>query len=467
MSNTRVGHPRFALVALLGTLLHLPLAAHATASSTPTAQPQFTSQAAPSVPYEDIHRFTTAINRIKNHYVKNVNDKKLFEDAIRGMMKGLDPHSAYLSADEFKDLKVSTRGEFGGLGIEIGMENDILTVISPIDDTPATRAGIKAGDLIIRIDDTSTKDMSLKTAVNLMRGKKGTPIKLTIVRKKVKKPLVITVVRNIIQIRTVKSRLLEDNFGYIRISHFQDPTADDLVKATQELQAKAKGHLKGIVLDLRSNPGGLLDAAIEVSDAFLNSKTMKKKMIVYTEGRVPSARLEAKATPGDIVSGIPLVVLINGGSASASEIVAGALQDHKRAIIMGTKTFGKGSVQTVLPLDETQGIKLTTALYFTPKGRSIQAQGIEPDIIIQDIKIPKLKKNNEYNERIIATIKEANLTGHIKNGRDKNNHNTKKTEPCCSQSEQNTKNLLAEDYQLHQALTLLKGIHVLGSSATK
>ena len=405
------------------------------------------------VPYEDIRRFTTAINRIKNHYVKTVDDKQLFEDAIRGMLEGLDPHSAYLSEEEYKDLKISTRGEFGGLGIEVGMEDDVIKVISPIDDTPAAHAGVKAGDLIIRIDDTPIKGMSLKEAVNRMRGKKGSSIKLTILRKKEKKPLVITIVRDVIHIKSVKSRILEDGFAYIRISHFQDPTANDLAKTAKKLREEAKGKLKGIVLDLRSNPGGLLDSAIEVSDAFLNSTNMKRKMIVYTEGRFPGSRLEAKATPGDLFKGIPLVVLINGGSASASEIVAGAIQDHKRGIIMGTKTFGKGSVQTVLPLDENQGIKLTTALYFTPKGRSIQAEGIEPDIIIQDIKIPK-KGKEESSDLLITSVKESNLSGHLEsNGRSGNTGKDRTKE----------RKLLREDYQLHQALTLLKGLHVLGS----
>jgi len=427
--------------------LHAPLVC---AKETPnnTVNPGADQQ----VPYEDIRRFTTAINRIKNHYVKTVDDKQLFEDAIRGMLEGLDPHSSYLSEEEYKDLKISTKGEFGGLGIEVGMEDDVIKVISPIDDTPAAQSGIKAGDLIIRIDDTPIKGMSLKEAVNRMRGKKGSAIKLTIIRKKEKKPLVITVVRDVIQIKSVKSRMLDDGFAYIRISQFQDPTAKDLAKTAKKLREDSKGKLKGIVLDLRSNPGGLLDSAIDVSDSFLNSNKMKKKMIVYTEGRVPGSRLEAKATPGDIFKGLPLVVLINGGSASASEIVAGAIQDHKRGIIMGTKTFGKGSVQTVLPLDDDQGIKLTTALYYTPNGRSIQAEGIEPDIIIQDIKIPNLEDDGD-SDLLIAAVKESHLTGHLENNGQAGNEGKKGAKKA---------KLLSEDYQLHQALTLLKGLHVLG-----
>ena len=417
------------------------------------------------LPLEDVQRFSTAISQIKSYYVKDVNDQKLFEDAIRGMLNGLDPHSSYLDADEFKELTESTRGEFGGLGIEVTMENGVIKVISPIDDTPAAKAGIKAGDYIIRIDDKPIKDMTLRDAVNLMRGKKGSPIKLIVVRKTETKPITFNILRDVIHVQSVKSRLLPDNYGYIRVSHFQAPTVTDMNRQLAELQKKAGGKLNGLILDLRNNPGGLLDSAIEMSDAFIDTtgKT-PTELIVQTKGRIPGSVFSASAKPGDLLSGAPMVVMINGGSASASEIVAGALKDNHRAMIVGTKSFGKGSVQTVLPLDQKRGIKLTTALYYTPSGRSIQAEGIKPDVVIEEMKIPKdvaVKKD-------VMDLTEADLQDHLQNGnatpetttatpKDQENKQAVKPAPTTPQAS-NDDDLLHNDFQLYQAFNLLKSM---------
>lgn len=401
------------------------------------------------LPLQDVQRFSTAISQIKSYYVKDVKDKELFEDAIRGMLQGLDPHSAYLDEEDFRDLTANTRGEFGGLGIEVTMEKGVLKVIAPIDDTPAKKAGVKAGDYIIKIDDKPLKDFTLREAVTLMRGKRGEPIKLFILRKGHDKPLEFTIVRDIIRIKSVKSRLIDNHYGYIRISHFQAPTTKDMMKAISKMQKQAKGNLKGLILDLRNNPGGLLDSAIEMSDAFIhNDKKGKEEMIVYTKGRLPGSKFQALAQPGDVLRKAPMVVLINGGSASGSEIVAGALKDNKRAIIMGERSFGKGSVQTVLPLDEKRGIKLTTALYYTPSGRSIQAKGIEPDIVVRELTFSDGKKKPET----LGRIKEADLRGHLANG---NKKAAKKSEKAKDEK------LAQTDYQLYEALNLLKGLSLL------
>lgn len=402
-----------------------------------------------SVPIEDVQRFSKAISQIKQYYIKPVKNQVLFENAIRGMLTGLDPHSAFLDSDEFKDLQATTRGEFSGLGIEVTMENGLIKVISPIDDTPAEKAGIKAGDLIVRLDNTPVKGLTLRDAVNKMRGKKGTSIQLIILRKGATAPITYKVTRAKIAVRSVKSRIIQKKYGYIRISHFQSLTGRDIKKAVKTLRKKAGGHLRGIVLDLRNNPGGLLDAAIETSDAFIhNDQKNKEELIVYTKGRVPGADFTAIATPGDILNNAPIIVLINGGSASGSEIVAGALKDNKRAILLGTKSFGKGSVQTILPLGQSSGIKLTTSLYYTPSGQSIQAKGITPDIVVENIKIPAPKKNQ------IDALTEAHLSGHLKNtgsvkDRGKKAKNAK------------NKSLIHKDYQLYHALNLLKGMTVL------
>ncbi|WP_019569318.1 MULTISPECIES: S41 family peptidase [unclassified Thioalkalivibrio] len=330
-----------------------------------------------ALPVEDLQRFTDVYMRIKRNYVEEVDDSELLDNAIQGMLTGLDEHSSYLDEDDFRDMEAGTSGEFGGLGIEVGMEDGFVKVIAPIDDTPADRAGIQAGDLIVRLDGDSVRGMTLSDAVSRMRGEQGSDITLTVVRDGEDQPLEITITRDIIQVESVRSEMLEDGYGYVRVSNFQTRTARDLVSAIEEL--KEANGLKGLVLDLRNNPGGILNGAVGVSDAFLDGGR-----IVYTEGRLDEAQIEYDASPGDVLDGVPMVVLVNRGSASASEIVAGALQDHGRAIIMGQNSFGKGSVQTILPLSEQTGIKLTTARYFTPDGRSIQDEGITPDIALDE-----------------------------------------------------------------------------------
>ncbi len=400
-----------------------------------------------TIPFQDLRTFTEVFHKIKTDYVEEVDDKTLLEDAIQGMLNGLDPHSSYLTPEVFQELRIGTTGEFGGLGIEVGMENGFIKVIAPIDDTPAQRAGVQAGDLIIRLDDTPVKGMSLNDAVKIMRGKPGEGIKLTIVREKAKKPLIIRIIRAIIKVKSVKNRILEPGYAYIRISHFQTHTGRDLKKAIKKLQKEIKGNIKGLVLDLRNNPGGVLNAAVDVSDVFLN-----RGLIVYTEGRVDDSSLKFKAHPKDYIDGAPIVVLVNGGSASASEIVAGALQDHKRAIIMGNKTFGKGSVQTILPMKNNAALKLTTARYYTPAGRSIQAEGIEPDIILN-----KIQMSAEENEDL--SLKESNLAGHLGNGKHSGDE-TKAKDPKKSEKS-DTASLIKKDYAVYEALNLLKALNII------
>jgi carboxyl-terminal processing protease len=396
------------------------------------------------IPLEDVQRFSNAIGEIKKYYVKNVNDKELFDNAIRGMLSGLDPHSSYLNEDEYKELQAVTSGEFGGLGIEVTMEDGVVKVITPLVDTPAFKAGIKSGDYIIKLGNESVQGLSLKDAVNLMRGKPGSTVQLTILRKGETKPLTFDLMREVIQMKSVQSKMLSDGYGYIRLTQFQAQTGTDMLAALDQLKQGAHGRLKGLVLDLRNNPGGLLDAAIQVSDAFLgNDKSGKQETIVYTEGRLPGSKFTAMANPGDVLSNAPIVVLINNGSASASEIVAGALKDNKRAIILGTKSFGKGSVQTILPLDAKTGIKLTTALYYTPSGTSIQAKGITPDIVVEEVSVPKQAKKD------LMSFSEAELSGHLVNQNiEKSKHSELKM----------STDLIHEDYQLYAALTVLEGM---------
>jgi carboxyl-terminal processing protease len=436
--------PRTLAVVYALSLL-LPLTTFATEETTTT------NSNTKRIPLEDVQRFSNAIGEIKKYYVKPVDDKELFDNAIRGMLSGLDPHSSYLDEEEFKELQTSTSGEFGGLGIEVTMEDGVVKVITPLVDTPAFKAGIKSGDYIIKLGKESVQGLSLKDAVNLMRGKSGSTIELTILRKGTSKPLVFDLIREVIQIKSVQSKMLNDGYGYIRLTQFQALTAKDMLQAINQLkQQSTNGKLKGLVLDLRNNPGGLLDSAIQVSDAFLGTdKTGKQEMIVYTEGRQPGSKFTAlaKSNPIDSIDSAPMVVLINNGSASASEIVAGALKDNKRAIILGTKSFGKGSVQTVLPLDGKTGIKLTTALYYTPSGTSIQAKGIIPDIVVEELDVPK-----DAGKKTDATgFSEAELSGHLINKNNPENTVTKK-------SNQNPNDLIHEDYQLYAALTVLEGM---------
>jgi carboxyl-terminal processing protease len=396
------------------------------------------------LPLEDLRTFAEVYGRIKDDYVEGVQDRALLESAIRGMLSGLDPHSAYLDREEYRDLQVGTSGEFGGLGIEVGMEDGFVKVIAPIDDTPAQRAGLQSGDLIVRIDDKPVKGLSLNEAVTLMRGKPGTEIQLTVTRGTGGRPFEVTLERDVIHVASVKSRTLEPGYAYVRISHFQGRTTEDMVSAIADLKNAHNGTLKGLVLDLRNNPGGVLNAAVGVSDAFVTDG-----LIVYTKGRLEDSKLQFRAGPDDVLNGAPMVVLVNGGSASASEIVAGALQDHKRALIMGTATFGKGSVQTIVPIDDKTAVKLTTARYYTPSGRSIQAQGIKPDIVLERGEF------KPFTDEEIDPVRESDLTNHLDESNPADGADGK-AEP------KTAKNLLAEDFQLAEALNVLKGLNILG-----
>ncbi len=399
------------------------------------------------LPLEQMRTFTDVFTRIKTNYVEEVSDDELLEYAIRGMLNGLDPHSAYLNTEEFQELRIGTTGEFGGLGIEVGMEDGFVKVVAPIDDTPAQEAGMQSGDLIIRLDDTPVKGLSLNDAVKLMRGKPGSEIILTVIREGEDKPLTIGIKRAVIKVTSVRSRILDEQFGYVRISHFQTKTTEDMLKNIKKLKKEAGGSLNGLVLDLRNNPGGVLSGARYVSDAFL-----EEGLIVYTDGREQGSKLEYSATSGDVIDGAPLIVLVNGGSASASEIVAGAMQDHGRGIIMGTKTFGKGSVQTIQDLPAGGAVKLTTARYYTPSGKSIQAQGIEPDIEAKPAKLTQV-------ERTLDPLTESSLSGHLENSDEED-------AKVADSSEDENSNLIEDDYQLYEALNLLRGLAILNKKSS-
>lgn len=394
------------------------------------------------LPLDDLRKFTEVFSRIKDAYVEEVSDRKLLESAIKGMLSDLDPHSTYLAPKDYEELEESTSGEFGGLGIEVGMENGFVKVIAPIDDTPAQKAGVQAGDLIIKLDEKPVKGMSLEEAVKLMRGKPGTVLTLTIMREGENAPIEIDVERDVIKVTSVKSRMIDNGYGYVRITQFQADTGSQFLKALDSLEADYGSDLDGLVIDLRNNPGGVLQAAVETADALLD-----EGLIVYTEGRIQSSRLRFSAKAGDVMADTPIVVLINGGSASASEILAGALQDHERAVIMGTQSFGKGSVQTVIPLDETHAIKMTTARYYTPDGRSIQATGIKPDIEVRPAELTELDSQPFFTE--------ADLSGHLES--------QDTDEPAQKQPENGAvaASLADRDYQLRSALNLLKGLHIL------
>ena len=417
------------------------------------------------LPVEELRAFTEVFGAIKQNYVEPVEDKKLINEAINGMLSGLDPHSAYLDAEAFRELQVGTQGQFGGLGIEVGMEDGFVKVVSPIEDTPAFRAGIKPGDLIIRLDDTPVKGMTLNDAVKRMRGKPNTQITLTLSRKGEPAPIVVTLTRAVIRVQSVKSKMLEPGYGWVRVSQFQESTTDNLVKHVENLYKQAP--LKGLVLDLRNDPGGLLYGAVAISSAFLPAKVL----VVSTDGRTEDAKKKFLASPEDYLRGarddvlkglpaavktVPMVVLVNGGSASASEIVAGALQDHKRATVIGTQTFGKGSVQTIMPLGNATAIKLTTARYYTPSGRSIQAKGITPDIIVE-----------EPGQSAETRLREADLERHLSNDRDKgaDKKSGTRVKPAATSPGEQPKPLemgSKDDFQLAQALNFLKGAPVLG-----
>ncbi|MFO7527571.1 MAG: S41 family peptidase [Marinobacter sp.] len=398
------------------------------------------------LPLDDLRKFTEVFSRIKDAYVEEVSDQQLLESAIKGMLSDLDPHSTYLAPKDYEELEESTSGEFGGLGIEVGIENGFVKVIAPIDDTPAQKAGVQAGDLIIKLDEKPVKGMSLEEAVQMMRGKPGTVLTLTIMREGESAPIEIDVVRDIIKVTSVKSRMLDNGYGYLRITQFQADTGGQFRDTLKKLETEHGADLDGLIIDLRNNPGGVLQAAVETADALLDGG-----LIVYTEGRIQSSRLRFSAKSGDVMTGTPIVVLINGGSASASEILAGALQDHERAVIMGTQSFGKGSVQTVIPLDETHAIKMTTARYYTPDGRSIQATGIKPDIVVRPAELTELDGQPFFTE--------ADLSGHLE-GQNEGKGKAKDQDRPGEQAP-DTVSMVERDYQLRSALNLLKGMHIL------
>ena len=411
-----------------------PVLAQETPAPAPASAPAQSATA--PLPLNELRTFVEVMERIRTAYVEPVDDATLLENAIRGMLDGLDPHSAYLEPEAFRGLQDTTSGQFGGLGIEIGQEAGFIKVISPIDDTPAARAGIEAGDLIVKIDDQPVKGISIMDAVEKMRGEPGTTVTLTVIRDD-GRPFEVELERAVVKVASVRTEQLDSGYAYMRLTQFQVNTGDEVRRELEKLNAD--GKINGLVLDLRNNPGGVLQAAVEVADSFLDSG-----LIVYTQGRLSNSELRFSATSSDPSQGVPMVVLINGGSASASEIVAGALQDHGRAVIMGTDTFGKGSVQTVLPLNNDRALKLTTALYYTPDGRSIQAQGIEPDIRVEQAKLTR--------EEVERGFREADLAGHLSN-------ETGVERPTV-RGEDKPERPQDADYQLNQALNLLKGLNI-------
>lgn len=443
-----------------GTLLGAMIAVGTTVWADQEQAVTPTERAALSLPLKELRAFVEVFERVSHDYVDSVDDKELLEGAISGMLSNLDPHSAYLPPEDFTEMQEHTTGEFGGLGMEVGMEDGFIKIISPIDDTPAQKAGIKAGDLVIKLGNEPVRGKTLGEAVKIMRGKPGTKLELTIIREGEEGPLKIVITRAIIKVKSVKQRMLKDNIGYLRISQFQIRTGSDLVKGIAKLEKENKAPLEGLVLDLRNNPGGVLTAAVQVSDAFLN-----KGLIVYTEGRIKNSKMHFEAEDGDVMEGKPIVVLINEGSASASEIVAGALQDQKRALIAGRTSFGKGSVQTLLQLNNGAAIKVTTARYFTPLGRSIQAEGIKPDVVIELAKVEKVESQG------FTRVKEKDLTGHLINGNDDSSHDvitdekeatddkvTNKEADKAEKASKELTELLDKDYELNESLRIIKSM---------
>lgn len=418
---------------------------------TPPVKAGASAPAPEAIPVDELRLLVEIFHKLKSDYVEELSDKTLIDNAIKGLVSALDPHSSYLDEAAYTELQEGTTGEFGGLGIEVGTEDGLLKVISPIDDTPASRAGVQAGDTIIKLDKTLIRGAGLNDAIKHMRGQVGSPISITLIREGVEKPIELTLIRAVIKVRSVRGRLLEPGFGYVRLSMFQVHTGEDLVKQLTKLKADAKGPLKGLILDLRNNPGGVLGAAVAVADAFLDSGR-----IVYTEGRAADAKLQFDAAGPDLLAGAPLIVLVNEGSASASEIVAGALQDQQRALIMGRQTFGKGSVQTILPMSNKAAIKITTARYFTPSGRSIQAEGITPDVLIDKVKITDLGAEDG------AFLKEAELDRHLANP-GKSTAGKPPVTPAAEglMSQTDRAALAKSDYDVFEALNLLKGMVLL------
>ena len=392
------------------------------------------------LPLDELRTFTRAYDHVRTSYVEEVSDSKMLEYAIKGLISELDPHSAYLDKEAYAELQATTSGEFGGVGLEVGMDEGVIKVITPLDGSPSQKAGIKPGDIVVRIDDKPMKGKTLTDATRLMRGPKDTPVKISLQRTGMDDPIELTVVRDLIHVQSVIVKPIAEDYLYVRIAQFQSNTGRDFTDRLRE-NLKQRPKTKGLVLDLRNNPGGVLQASVEVADAFLDSGT-----VVYTKGRMENSSMSYAATPGDLASGLPLVVLINSGSASASEIVAGALQDHKRAIIMGTRSFGKGSVQTVIPITEDRAIKLTTALYFTPNGRSIRAKGIDPDV--------RLEKTSGVGQK--APIAEADLAGHL------GNKDGQEVGSGAREREAAINDDTLKDNQVLDAINLLKGLHILG-----
>lgn len=447
---------------LIATLCGLSLANSALAATADSGKkmqdlqfntPQEVKENLDPLPKEDIQRFVTAIAIIHHYYIYDISDNALFNSAIRGMVAGLDPHSSFLDANDIKELQTTVSGKFVGIGVELTLHDGLLKVISPLDGSPAEQAGLKPNDLIIKVGDTLVRDMSLSEAIKRIKGNAGTTVNLTVMREGNEKPLDFKVVRNTVTVDAVKSKMLSDGYGYIRLTFFQGAGAAEVKAAIEKLKQQSNGKLKGLVFDLRNNPGGLLDMAGEISDDFLDTKELGKynDVIVSTKGRIKGSDMIIKAKPGDLIEGTPMVVLINGGSASASEIVAGALQDYKRAIIMGTRSFGKGSVQTVLPINDDNALKLTTALYYTPAGRVIQAKGIVPDVIVPEMDITSSGKTALFN------YDESDFSNHLMGAEE-----LKKTRADAEKNQvmiANELKIAKEDYQLYQALMTLKGLN--------
>lgn len=434
MPSIKLARSKTLTALLLGASLSLPVWAESPAAASASNE----AQAAAQLPLDALRQFADVLQQIRDSYIEETTDQELLEYAVQGMLAGLDPHSSYLDREDFSELQENTKGEFAGLGIEVSMENGFIKVIAPIDDSPAQKAGLKAGDLIIQLDKKPVKGLDLNQAIERMRGPVGTSIDLTVLRQGQAAPLELTIKRGIIKSRSVRSEFLEPGFAYLRIAQFQQDTGEEVHKALKKLQKE--DTVKGLVLDLRNNPGGVLQAAVGVSDAFLD-----QQLAVYTQGRLASSKQEFPTQAGDLLNKAPVVVLINGGSASASEIVAGALQDHKRALILGTQSFGKGSVQSVRPISEDKAIKLTTARYYTPKGRSIQAQGIVPDIEVPLAKVTPIDLPQRPSE--------ADLDGHLENPQEGGKVAAEK-----NKAKQRD---FGDDNQLVEALRLIKGLTIL------
>lgn len=402
-----------------------------------------------ALPLKDLRAFVEILQRVKNDYVEPVSDDKLLENAVRGMLSGLDPHSAYLDKDEYEDMNTATTGKFGGLGIEVQMKDGLVFVVSPIDDTPAAKAGIQSGDYIVKINEDTVRGLTLKEAVDKMRGDPGSKVSLTVLRQSADKPLTFDMKRDTINVASARGKMLEPGYGYLRVSQFTATTGKLVLEELKKI--KKEGDVRGLVLDLRNNPGGVLNAAVDVSDAFID-----KGQVVSIKGRDADSNRVFNATSGDELGGRPIVVLVNGGSASAAEIVAGALQDTRRAVIVGTKTFGKGSVQTILPLTNDSAIKITTARYYTPSGRSIQAEGIEPDISFQPVKVSKADGDPFEGIR----EKEADLKGSLANQTVKDEAKAAEAKKAADKIAADEQALAENDYQLYEALNLLKGLTI-------